>query len=698
MSIQQQAARRAEQLLAENRPSKAARVLQAAADSSAPAPYWLLLGHALRLAGEPLPAWEALQCALHRDNSLLPARLAGLQALSEAGQLTQALHLCQQWCTEFPDSPDLHTAQAWLLRSLQQTDAALTLYRHTLERWPAHLPAREKACLLLQQQGQLFAALALADDGPDDLPHRLLQAECLLATGQAQQAVARLSQTDTDTPPEPLRLALLGIAAACAGDMDTAGHAFSQAPETARQAIAKRAPGWSAQQCEQARLLPETLALHYLNEQRCHASWHDPAHCAPLALDTLPAPLGDPPDNVLWFQALWRPHDRMTLRERAEALAARLPATPVRQANTARADGPYRIGLLSADWCPHPAPRLILPLLRHASPRVRYIRYASAPPVAYPPVVAMQAHAPLVDLSRLSDLHAAQRIAADQLDLLIDLSGWTSQFRPALLKHRPAPRQLGWLGYFSTCGGAGLDHVLLDPIMAPQGEDRYWWETLLRMPETLWLYDDQQAIAATPSRSELGLPEQGFVFCSIHSDYKLDPTLFAAWMQLLHAVPGSVLWQTPRLPAVAEHLRREAKRHGIPPERLIFSPYEPDLPRYLARYHQADLFLDTACCNTGTTLLDALYSGLPTLTLCGNTPSTRKGASILHALGLDTLICHSLADYSARALQLAREPQGLAALRQQVQHARQRPPLNSRLQAQQLENMWCHVIETCPAH
>lgn len=696
MSPQQRAAQRAEQLIAEGRASKAAKVLQAAADSSAPAPFWLLLGHALRLAGEPLPAWAALQQALQRDETLLPARLAGLQALSEAGQLAQAVQLGQQWCDAYPDSPELATAHAWLLSRLQP-DAALVHYQRILAHWPSHLPAREQACRLLQQQGKTYTAQALADAGPDGLPHRLLQAEYLLATGQAQQALARLSLVEHNTPQEQARLALHGIAAACAGDTTSARAAFAQAPEAARQAIRQRAPGWRLQQCEYARQHPECLTLHYLNEQRCNANWHDPTHLAPLALDTLPADLGDPPDNVLWFQALWRPHDRHALRDRARALADRLPATPVRQADTTRGAGPYRIGLLSADWCPHPVPRLILPLLRDASPRVRYIRYASAPSATYPPVTAMQAHAPLVDLSRMSDQQAAQRIAADQLDLLIDLSGWTSHFRPALLKHRPAPRQLGWLGYFSTCGGAGLDYVLLDPIMAPEGEAQYWCETLLHMPETLWLYDDQQAIAPTPSRSELGLPEYGFVFCSIHSDYKLDPTLFAAWMQLLHAVPGSVLWQTPRLPAVAENLRREAERHGIAPARLIFSPYEPDLPRYLARYRQADLFLDTACCNTGTTLLDALYTGLPALTLSGDTPSTRKGASILHALGLDELICHNLADYIEHALILAREPERLSQLRQQVHAARHRPPLNSRLQVERLESMWREVIERYPA-
>jgi protein O-GlcNAc transferase len=195
------------------------------------------------------------------------------------------------------------------------------------------------------------------------------------------------------------------------------------------------------------------------------------------------------------------------------------------------------------------------------------------------------------------------------------------------------------------------------------------------MPHSYQVNDDMRVISpSVPSRSELGLPERGFVFCCLNISYKITPQIFDVWMRLIAAVENSVLWLIDAGEAVVRNLRGEAMARGVAPERLVFAP-RVDLADHLARQQAADLFLDTLPCNAHTTASDALWAGLPLVTCAGETFASRVSASLLNAVGLPELVTHSLQDYEALALVLAADPSRMAELRRRLGANRRTQPL-----------------------
>ena len=223
------------------------------------------------------------------------------------------------------------------------------------------------------------------------------------------------------------------------------------------------------------------------------------------------------------------------------------------------------------------------------------------------------------------------------------------------------------MGYSGTTGADFIDYILADATVIPEEHRAFYSEEVVWLPDCYLVNDDRRAIAErTPSRSECGLPEDGFVFCCFNNTYKLGPETFEVWMRLLSATPGSVLWLSEANATAQANLRREAEQSGVEAQRLIFAPRLPDVADHLARQRQADLFLDTLPYNAHTTACDALWAGVPLLTCLGTTFVGRVAASLLKAIGLDELITHSLDDYEALALKLAHDPAALAALREQA--------------------------------
>lgn len=267
------------------------------------------------------------------------------------------------------------------------------------------------------------------------------------------------------------------------------------------------------------------------------------------------------------------------------------------------------------------------------------------------------------DLSTLDPGRAAATVRDDEIDVLVDLAGYTKFACPEIFALRPAPLQLGWLGYPGTLGAEWLDYVVVDPIVCPPGADRFWTERLVRLPDAYLVTDDAPYIAdADLSRLEVGLPQNGFVFCCFNSAWKIEPRIFAVWMRLLKHLPDAVLWLLELRDGVARNLRREAEAHGVDPDRIVFGARWPN-ERHLLRYGLADLFLDTLTCNAHTTAVDALREGLPVLTLPGQSMPSRVAASLVSAAGISEMICTSLDHYEAEALALARSPERLARLR-----------------------------------
>jgi protein O-GlcNAc transferase len=279
------------------------------------------------------------------------------------------------------------------------------------------------------------------------------------------------------------------------------------------------------------------------------------------------------------------------------------------------------------------------------------------------------------DVREWADRDIAAKLRELEVDIAVDLKGHTQDSRPEVLAHRPAPIQVGYLGYPGTIGADFLDYVLADETVAPFDHALFYSEKIVQLPDCYQVNDRRRAIAATtPTRQEAGLPESGFVFCCFNNNYKITQPVFEAWMRLLAKVPGSVLWLLRDNPGAERNLRDEAEKRGVDPARLVFAG-RAKLEDHLARHRLADLFLDTLPYNAHTTASDALWTGLPVVTCQGNAFAGRVAASLLKAIGLPELVTHNLGDYEALALRLATDAAMLQRVRETLAGNRLSHPL-----------------------
>lgn len=278
------------------------------------------------------------------------------------------------------------------------------------------------------------------------------------------------------------------------------------------------------------------------------------------------------------------------------------------------------------------------------------------------------------DVCLMNDADVAQWLKDRQIDIAVDLKGHTQESRPGILAHRPCPVQAGYLGYPGTIGAPWLDYILADALVLPLDRQAFYSEKIVHLPHCYQVNDGTRAIGSTPDRSEAGLPARGFVFCCFNAAWKLTPAMFDIWMRLLAAVPESVLWLLDDNATAKRNLQEGARAHGIDPVRLVFAPKIASAA-HLARHRLADLFLDTVPYNAHTTASDALWAGLPVLTCQGPQFEGRVAASLLETIGLSELVTHTLQDYEALALALARDPARLGNLRARLAENRLTSPL-----------------------
>jgi predicted O-linked N-acetylglucosamine transferase (SPINDLY family) len=269
-----------------------------------------------------------------------------------------------------------------------------------------------------------------------------------------------------------------------------------------------------------------------------------------------------------------------------------------------------------------------------------------------------------IDAKMMESRKIAELMRSMEVDVAIDLAGFTADSRSEVFGMRPAPVQVNYLGYPGTMGTSYMDYIVADRHVIPPEHAQHYNEKVVYLPDAyLPAASGLQIAERTPTRAECGLPDEGVVFCSFNHDYKIAPHVFAVWMNLLREVPGSVLWLMSRSPLSQKNLRKEAAARGVDPDRLVFAQRVPRVEDHLARYRQADLFLDTHPYNAHTTCADALMAGLPVVTCMGGAFPSRVAGSLLHAAGIPELVTGSLADYEALALQLARDPARLGALK-----------------------------------
>jgi protein O-GlcNAc transferase len=336
-----------------------------------------------------------------------------------------------------------------------------------------------------------------------------------------------------------------------------------------------------------------------------------------------------------------------------------------------------RVGYLSADFREHPTAYLAAGLFElHDRSRFEVTAMSLGPNDHSPMRQRLEAgFERFVDVENKSDQDIAELIRELEIDIVVDLMGFSKDNRLNVLARRPAPIQLNYLGYPGTSGSGHLDYIFADSTIIPEDQEPFYAEKVVRLPGTYQINDNKRYIAApAPARHECGLPRDAFVYCCFNNTQKLNPEIFGVWMRLLKTAENSVLWLLEGNSTASVNLRAAAVRQGISPERLIFAPRMAP-PDHLARHRCADLFLDTLPCNAHTTASDALWAQLPVLTCLGSTFAGRVAASLLKAVGLDELITQSLDEYEALALRLAREPVRLGAIKDKLARHRNAFPL-----------------------
>lgn len=343
----------------------------------------------------------------------------------------------------------------------------------------------------------------------------------------------------------------------------------------------------------------------------------------------------------------------------------------------AAGDGRLRVAYLSADFHQHATAYLAAELFElHDRDRFRISAYSygidDESPMRRRLVAGFDA---FHDIRGVSADDVAALAASEGIDILVDLKGYTKQSRFDLLRARMAPIQAAYLGYPGTIGCPLMDYVIGDRFVTPPEFQPYYTERLVIMPDAYQINDRRRTIAEPgPTRAECGLPDDAFVFCSFNTTYKITPEIFRIWMRLLAQTPGSLLWLFEANPDAAASLRRSAAAAGIDPARLVFAPKRP-LADHLARYRLADLFVDTYPYTGHTTTSDALWAGLPVVTVMGDSFASRVAASLLNAAGLPETVTTSFADYEALALALARDPARIASYRERLVRTRFQVPL-----------------------
>jgi predicted O-linked N-acetylglucosamine transferase (SPINDLY family) len=340
------------------------------------------------------------------------------------------------------------------------------------------------------------------------------------------------------------------------------------------------------------------------------------------------------------------------------------PRKPVRRER-------LRIGYVSADFHRHATSYLMAQVLeRHDRSRFEVFVYShgrSDGSAMRQRIEGASEHFADLQASSIADM--AHRIRDDEIDILVDLKGYTQHSRPPLFAMRAAPLQVSYLGFPGTTGADYIDYVIGDPVVTPLEHAPFYSEKIAQLPGCYQCNDGTRPIPRPPSRSSQGLPEDGFVFCAFNQPYKISPEVFDVWCRLLNAVPGSVLWLLAWNKDAPIALRREAQARGVEPSRIIFAPSVPQ-SEHLDRIGCADIFLDTWPCNAHTTASDALWAGLPVLTLSGRTFASRVAGSLMRAVGLPELVCDDVAGYEGLARELASDRGRLEQLRARVRDAR----------------------------
>jgi predicted O-linked N-acetylglucosamine transferase (SPINDLY family) len=354
-----------------------------------------------------------------------------------------------------------------------------------------------------------------------------------------------------------------------------------------------------------------------------------------------------------------------------------------------------RVGYFSADYRTHPVSLLAAGLFEtHDRKKFEVTAFSLGPDTKDELRIRLEtSFEKFIDVRNRSEMQIAMLARSMEIDIAVDLGGFTEGARVSIFAMRAAPLQLGYLGYLGTMGAAYYDYLVADQTIIPNESRRHYEEKIIYLP-SYQINDAKRRIAEKVfTREELGLPRTGFVFCCFNNNYKIAPTTFDVWIRILKKVEGSVLWLLADNPEAMRNLRKEAALRGIDADRLVFGERMP-APEYLARYRTADLFLDTLPYNAGATASDALWAGLPVLTCTGEAFSSRMAASLLDAIELPELVTATYEEYEALAIDLATDPNRLRQIKRRLEiNCLTTPLFNTDLSTRHIEDAYVKIYE-----
>ena len=641
--------------------------------------------------------------------------------LHRDGKLAQALAAYEALLKRWPGHAEALHYSGVLLYQTGRLDAAVTKIESSLKRAPGSADAWCNLALVYQAQGRLQPAIAALTEA---VRHESCQpqiwnnlAAVLLTSGRAKEAetaVRHALQIDAANPASQFNLALcfeaqgrleealqqteamlrvfpeaiapaglkaqieesLGRLDAASRTLATAlarnGEQLAAAPLYLQRANVEQRQGKfieASSSLEQVlQLDPRSAAalseLLFLRKQL--TDWHDLGALRARFRAGVAANQG----QLSPFCLLSDPSTRAEQRLCAERWSSAHPVLP--RPVRAPSNSILRVGYLSADFRQHATGVLAAGLFEnHDRKRFSVIGYSTgADDGSAMRARLMAGFDRFVDARGWPARRLAAQIAADGVDILVDLNGHTYGAPTDAVALRPAPIQVNYLGYPGTMGAPFIDYLIGDPVVTPFAHAADYSETLVQLPACYQINDRRRSAAQAPPKGELGLPEEAFVFCSFNQTYKLNPETFDAWAQILAAVPRSVLWllgsNDPTVSRLVEtNLRREAVARDIDASRLVFASRRPHA-QYVGLHRHADLFLDTWPYNAHTTASDALWAGCPVLTWLGDTFAGRVAASLLTAVGLPELIAPDVRGYIALAIELATDSGALARYRRRL--------------------------------
>jgi len=579
---------------------------------------------ALRALGRPAQALEGLAHALRIQPDLADAWNDRGNALRDLGRIEEALASYERALQIKPDLPAPHNNRGNCLRDLGRMDAALASYARALRLKPDSAEAHNNLGNVLYDLDRHAEALASYERALALQPQ---DAEIYSNRGNVLRDLYRLEE---------------------------ALASYERALE----------------------LRPDLAWLYgaWLNARMQVCDWRDLPRSEDLLRRIEQAEHTIPP---FFFLALADSPAEQRRVARAWMQIKCPPSGALPPLGTRERGGKICLAYYSADFHQHATAHLAAELFeRHDRQQFRLLAFSYGPDVRDGMRARLSAaFDEFLDVRTATDERIARLSREMQVDIAVDLKGFTHRGRPGIFACRAAPIQVSYLGYPGTSAAPYMDYLIADPVLVTARSRPHFSEKIVYLPDSYQVNDRKRPIAAIePTRSDLGLPATGFVFCCFNNAFKIAPPTFAAWMRILRQVDGSVLWLLQDSEAAAGNLRREAERHGVSAERLAFARRVP-LPEHLARHRAADLFLDSLPYNAHTTASDALWAGLPVLTLAGESFAARVGASLLGAIGLPELITTSPEQFETLAVELAASPGRLAQIRSKLWRNRLTTPL-----------------------